>query len=78
MGDGWKSLRSLTLFTEVGFGVVIPALIGVFLGSRLDRRLGTSFLPLVFMALGLIAGLRYAYGAIKSAGDGKDAQKGPR
>ncbi|KPJ61277.1 MAG: hypothetical protein AMJ46_03040 [Latescibacteria bacterium DG_63] len=70
IGMGKKSegkyamLRQAGLVTVIPFLLLVSPLIGYFLGQFLDKRLNTSFLWIVFTALGFAAGFKEVYSII--------------
>jgi ATP synthase protein I len=55
-------LRGLSLVGSVGWMVVVPALLGAFLGRFIDRRIGTPvFWTLSLLFLGLTLGCTSAW-----------------
>ena len=60
--DDLRPLRALALMSEIGFGIAIPILLGVFGGNYIDERLGTGGLFLVGgVLLGVASGMYNAY-----------------
>ncbi|MDE6874699.1 MAG: AtpZ/AtpI family protein [Lachnospiraceae bacterium] len=53
--------RGLLMITQIGISMIVPIFLGVFLGYRLDRWLGTGFFFLVFLLLGILAAFRNIY-----------------
>lgn len=53
--------QSLIQITQFGLYMIIPILLCTFIGNWLDKRLGTSFLAIVFFFLGAMAGGRNIY-----------------
>lgn len=64
-----SGLRNLVLITQLGFHVVTPIFLCLFVGIWLDRRLGTSILALLFLILGVLSGGLSAYKLAKQAID---------
>ena len=55
-------VKALSMLSQIGIIMVACVLIGVFLGSFLDKRLGTSpWLLLVFSLLGVAAAFKSIY-----------------
>ncbi len=54
----YDSIRQIGLLTTIPFLLLASPLIGWFLGKLLDRVFHTAFLAWVFLALGMIAGIR--------------------
>ena len=67
MPGGKKSEEKYSMLRQAGLAATRPVLlvvspvIGYFLGRFLDARLGTSFLWIVLMGLGFVAGAREVY-----------------
>jgi len=59
--DRYSILRQAGLVTLIPFLLLASPLVGYFLGRFLDRKLHTSFLWIVFLGLGFIAGAREVY-----------------
>ena len=59
--DRYSMLRQAGLVTLIPFLLLASPLVGYFLGRFLDRMLHTSFLWIVFLGLGFIAGAREVY-----------------
>lgn len=53
--------RALLMITQIGISMIVPIFLGAFIGSWLDRRLGTVFFFLVFLAVGIFAAFRNIY-----------------
>jgi F0F1-type ATP synthase assembly protein I len=61
-----KTMKNMGILSTVGFSLVIAIVIGVVVGYYLDEWLGTSpWLFLVFFFVGLAAGLRNMYLAVR-------------
>ncbi len=59
--EKYSMLRQAGLAATIPFLLVVSPVIGYFLGRFLDARLGTSFLWIVLMGLGFVAGAREVY-----------------
>jgi F0F1-type ATP synthase assembly protein I len=57
----YAMLRQASLVTVIPFLLLVSPLVGYFLGQFLDKRLDTSFLWIVFTALGFAAGVKEVY-----------------
>ena len=53
--------RSLALISQFGINMLVPIGLMLMLGVWLDRRLGTSWLTIVFFFVGAIAGGQNIY-----------------
>ena len=56
-----ETLRAWTLVLQVGISMMVPVFVGFFIGRWLDGLFSTSFLMLVFLALGFLAAIRNTY-----------------
>ena len=59
--DRYSMLRQAGLVTLIPFLLLVSPLVGYFIGRFLDRRLHTSFLWIIFLGLGFVAGAREVY-----------------
>ena len=50
--------RSLAMITQFGINMVVPIFLCTFIGIFLDKKLGTSFLMVLFFFIGAVAGFR--------------------
>lgn len=53
--------KALALISQLGIGMLVPVFIGLFFGRFLDRMLGTGWLTIVFLILGVLAAYRNLY-----------------
>ncbi len=55
---GYKdTLQGLALISQIGFSVITPILIGVYMGQFIDRKIGTEgIFSIIFIILGAVAG----------------------
>ena len=66
--DGYSSIREAGLLSTIPFLLAGGPVIGFFVGSFLDKRLGASpYLTIVFVVLGFVAGIREVYKVISLA-----------
>lgn len=66
-------IRQIGVFVMVPFIMAVPPIIGWFLGSWLDRLLGTHpFLAAFMLLCGLAAGFREVYRIVKRFGNDID------
>jgi F0F1-type ATP synthase assembly protein I len=59
--DKYAMLRQAGLVTVIPFVLLVSPVVGYFIGGFLDRKLHTSFLWIVFIVLGFVAGVREVY-----------------
>lgn len=50
--------RSLVMITQFGLNMLVPIFGCAFLGSFIDKKLGTSFFVIIFFFMGALAGFR--------------------
>jgi len=59
--DKYSMLRQAGLVMAIPFLLLVSPIIGYFMGRLLDRWFSTSFLWIVFIGLGFVAGIREVY-----------------
>ena len=69
MKQNWKGLGS---YGTVGLELAISVLFGLFVGQWLDRKLGTHWIAMAGFGLGLAAGVRTLWRAVKQANQEAD------
>lgn len=57
--------RALGLLSQVGITLLTTVFLCIFIGYKMDEKLGTSFWFPIWLILGLIAGIRNIYGLVK-------------
>lgn len=55
------TLRMLTLITQFGINMLVPVFLCFFVGYYLDKKIGTSYLMIIFFFIGALAGFRNIY-----------------
>ncbi|WP_352419719.1 AtpZ/AtpI family protein [Proteiniborus sp.] len=51
-----KALQNLVLISQVGISMIVPILLGTWLGITIDRKLGTGIIFfIIFIILGIIS-----------------------
>lgn len=54
------TLQNLALISQIGFSVITPILLGVFIGRFLDKKLSTKgIFSIIFIIFGAITGFIY-------------------
>ena len=76
---GKNVYRALAMITQFGINMLVPVFLLSFLGIWLDKKLGTSYLMIVFFFIGALAGFRNIYIMAKhvyedKGGDGHDGK----
>lgn len=59
--DRRTTLRMLTLITQFGINMLVPIFLCFFVGYYLDKKMGTSYLMIIFFFIGALAGFRNIY-----------------
>lgn len=59
--DKYAMLRQAGPVTVIPFLLLVSPVLGYFIGRFLDKRFNTSFLWIVFIVLGFVAGAREVY-----------------
>ena len=67
-----RIFRSLALISQFGINMLVPIGLMLWLGIRLDERLGTSWLTILFFFIGAIAGGQNIYKMAKKMMDSKE------
>jgi F0F1-type ATP synthase assembly protein I len=62
-----QSYFQLANFLNIGYYLVAPLLIGVFLGALIDRSLKTKYGTIIFILLGFLASLYNLFSLTKKA-----------
>lgn len=66
-----KAIKQIGIYMTIPFVLAIPPVLGWFIGSWLDEKLGSaSFFMYFFIVLGFVAGFRELYRIIKRFGNG--------
>ena len=69
---GKEIMFGLGIFGIVGFSIAIPTLMGILLGTYLDKRTDSSIsFTITFLFLGLFVGCVNAWRWVKETGEGK-------
>lgn len=64
--------RALALITQFGINMLVPIFLLSFLGIWLDKKLGTSYLMILFFFIGALAGFRNIYVMARHIYEDKD------
>jgi len=64
----YSMMRQAGLVTVIPFLLMVSPILGYFIGRFLDGRFNTSFLWIVFIVLGFVAGVREVYRIIVRVG----------
>jgi ATP synthase protein I len=68
--DKQKRARQIGAYVTIPFVLAVPPVLGWFVGSWLDGKLGTEpYLMYLFLLLGFVAGFRELYRIIKKFGN---------
>lgn len=67
------TLQGLALISQIGFSVITPILIGVYLGQFIDKKLGMNgIFSIIFIILGVGAGFLNIFKLAKIKGNKKE------
>lgn len=68
--DTRRLLRELAYYSSLGFQIALSIVIGLAAGIYLDRRFDTTpWLTLIFLGMGIVAGFRNIWIALKKSRD---------
>ncbi|MDY6831907.1 MAG: AtpZ/AtpI family protein [Thermodesulfobacteriota bacterium] len=74
--DTRRSLRELAYYSSLGLSIVLAIFIGLFFGVWLDSKFGTRpVLTFVFLGLGIAAGFRNIFHAMRKLQRADKAEK---
>ena len=68
-------VRALILVTQLGVNMLVPIFLCLFFGQWLDKLLGTRFLVIIFILLGILAAYRNLYVVLKPMVKGNPERK---
>lgn len=55
-------MKNIVLITQVGISVISPILLGLWIGTKLDKWLGTKYIfSIIMLILGIASGFLQAY-----------------
>lgn len=77
-GDDRVIFQSLAMVTQFGLNMIVPICAMSALGIWLDGKLGTSYLTILFFAMGAVAGGQNIYRMARRlyGGEAKDGEQG--
>lgn len=68
--DKQKRARQIGAYITVPFVLAVPPVLGWFIGSWLDKKLGTGpYLMYLFLLIGFVAGFREVHRIVKKFGN---------
>jgi ATP synthase protein I len=56
-----KVLKAVVMITQIGISMLVPIFLCVFVGIRLDEWLGTNFITVIGVLLGIVVAFRNVY-----------------
>lgn len=66
--------KALALFSQIAISIIVPILICLFIGNKLDKVFGLNGIFLIiFIIIGILAGFRSVYVLVKGFYEGKDS-----
>lgn len=68
-------MQNIVLITQVGISMLVPPFVGLYIGSWIDKWLGTkAIFSIILLILGVVSGFFNTYKLIMAAN--KDKKKG--
>ena len=68
--------QAIVMITQLSINMLVPVFMCLFIGIWLDKRLGTGWLTLVFLILGIMASIRSMFITLKPLLKGEREKKG--
>jgi len=65
--DKYSNYRQIGILTTIPILMMVAPLLGLWIGRFLDQKLGTTYLWMIFLILGLVAAGKGVYDLIKKA-----------
>ncbi len=53
--------KAISMILQIGISMMVPVFLCLFAGYKLDEKLGTSYLVIIFIILGILAGFKSVY-----------------
>ena len=66
--------QAIVMITQLSINMLVPVFMCLFIGIWLDKRLGTGWLTLVFLILGIMGGIRGVYSLIHNILEQEDME----
>ena len=66
--------QAIVMITQLGINMLVPVFMCLFIGIWLDKQLGTGWLTLVFLILGIMGGIRGVYSLIHNILEQEDME----
>ena len=66
--------QAIVMITQLSINMLVPVFMCLFIGIWLDKRLGTDWLTLVFLILGIMGGIRGVYSLIHNILEQEDME----
>ena len=67
--------QAIVMITQLSINMLVPVFMCLFIGIWLDKRLGTGWLTLVFLILGIMASIRSMFITLKPLLKGEREKK---
>ena len=64
--------QAIVMITQLSINMLVPVFMCLFIGIWLDKRLGTGWLTLVFLILGIMASIHH----VKAIVEGRKREEG--
>ena len=66
--------QAIVMITQLSINMLVPVFMCLFIGIWLDKQLGTGWLTLVFLILGIMGGIRGVYSLIHNILEQEDME----
>ena len=67
-------IATLSLISQLGISMIVPIFLCIFIGMKLEEKVDFPF-TVLFIILGILAGIRNVYALVKQATDTMNAEK---
>lgn len=67
-------IATLSLISQLGISMIVPVFLCIFIGIKLEEKIDFPF-TILFIILGILAGIRNVYALIKHATDTMNSEK---
>ena len=67
-------IATLSLISQLGISMIVPVFLCIFIGMKLEEKFDFPF-TILFIILGILAGIRNVYALVKSATDTMNSEK---
>ena len=54
-------VKAMSMVMQIGINMMVPVFLCLFIGYKLDKWLGTNYLVIIFVIMGVLAGFKSVY-----------------